>query len=460
MQNGRRWRITAVATILLGLLSPLSAPVQADAATATLTDVKTRLVYFTKAARGTDRALALNALASQSAIEAKLWTAFLGAWDAATTAQKLNYTPPAGLPDSGHTFVVLGGSLNSNGTLKTQTINRLKVAQAALAAYPNSAVLVTGGVPKSGVTEGQAMHDWLVANGIPEERITTETKSSSTVGNAKYSIAILAARPDVTSYTLISDASHLRRAGVLFDAAAMQVQEKNGREWNLTRIANVAYKDKTIANPASAATTTTIASEVASLLGLSGYSALVSKPPAKAKLTALSVTPPSARTYQVGAKLKTAGLRATAIFDNGAGSLVVTDKVSLKGYSASKVGTPKVTASYTADSVTKTASFTVSVTKAKATVGLKLSTTKAKKNKTRVTVKVKITSATGVAASGKVKFYSGTTKLKTATLKKGAASYKLPKFAKTGTKTITVKYSGSSTVTSGKGSTKLKVTKK
>lgn len=460
MQNGRRWRIIAAATILLGLLSPLSAPVQADAASASLTDVKTRLVYFTKAARTTDRALALNALAAQSAIDAKLWTAFLTSWDAATTSQSLNYTPPAGLPGSGHTFVVLGGSLNADGTLKAQTINRLTVAMTALAAYPNSAVLVTGGNAKSGVTEAQAMHDWLIANGIPEERITTEGKASSTVGNAKYSIAILATRPDVTSYTLISDASHLRRAGVLFDAAVLQTQEKSGREWNLTRIANVAYKDKTIVNPASSATTTTIASEVASILGLSGYSALVSKPPTKAKLTALTVTPPSVTTYQVGAKLKTAGLQATAIFDNGAGSLVVTDKVSLKGFTAAKVGTPKVTASYTADSVTKTASFTVSVTKAKASVGLKLSTTKVKKSKTRVTVKVKVTSATGVGASGTVKFYSGSTKLKKATLKKGAASYTLPKFTKTGTKTITVKYSGSSTVTSGKGSVKLKVTKK
>lgn len=460
MQNGRRWRIVAAATVLLGLLSPLTAPSTADAATATLTDVKTRLVYFTKAARTTDRALALNALASQSVLEAKLWTSFLTAWDAATTSQKLNYAPPAGLPDSGHTFVVLGGSLNADGTLKAQTINRLKVAQAALAAYPNSGVLVTGGNAKSGVTEGQAMHDWLVANGIPEDRITSETKASSTVGNAKYSIAILATRPAVTSYTLISDASHLRRAGVLFDAAVMQIEEKNGREWNLTRVANVAYKDKTIVNPASSATTTEIAAETASLLGLSGYSSMVSKPPAKAKLTALTVTPPTATTYQVGAKLQTAGLRATAIFDSGAGSLEVTDKVSLKGYSAAKVGTPKITASYTADSVTKTASFTVSVTKAKSSVSFKPSTTKVKKGKTRVTVKVKITSATGVGASGTVKFYSGTTKLKKATLKKGVASYKLPAFAKTGTKTITVKYSGSKTVTSGKAVVKLKVTKK
>ena len=460
MQQPRRRRIAAVATILLGLLSPLSAPAQADAATGTLTDLKARLVYFTTTSRATDRALALNALGTQSALEAKLWTSFLSSWDAANTSQKLNYTPPAGLPARGHTFVVLGGSLNSNGTLKTQTINRLKVARAALAANPNSAVLVSGGVPKSGVTEARAMHDWLLANGIADKRITTETKSSSTVGNARYSIAILAGRPEVTSYTLISDASHLRRAGVLFDAAVLQTQEKSGREWGITRIANVAYKDKTITNPASSATTTTIAAEVASLLGLSGYSGLVGRPPARAKLTALAVTPPKATTYQIGAKFQKTGLNATAVFDSGAGSLEVTDKVSLKGYDASKVGSPKITASYTADSVTKTATFTVSVTKAKSSVGLKLSTTKVKRNRTRVTVKVKVASATGVAASGTVKFSSGKTRLKTATLKKGTASYKLPKFTRTGTKTITVTYSGSKTVASAKAVVKLKVKKR
>lgn len=460
MQTSRRWRYTAVATILLGLLSPLAAPVPAEAATASLTDVKTRLVYFTKAARTTDRALALNAMTAQSALEGKLWTDFLASWDAASTSQKLNYTAPAGLPGDDHVFVVLGGSLNADGTLKAQTINRLQVAKAALDAYPHSGVLVTGGNAKSGVTEGEAMHEWLEDNGVADERIMTETRASSTVGNAKYSIAMLAARPDVTSYTLVSDASHLRRAGVLFDAAVLQVQEKNGREWGLARIANVAYKDKAVTLAASTDTTSTIAAEVASLLGLSGYSAMVSKPPAKATLTALAVTPPTATRYQVGAKLQTTGLAATAVFDNGAGSLVVTDKVTLKGFDASKVGSPKVTASYTAGSVTKTASFTVAVTKATAKVSLQLSATKAKKKSTRVTVKVKIGSVTGIGASGTVKFYSGKTKLKAVKLKKGAASYKLAKFTKTGTKTITVKYSGSKTVTSGKAVAKLTVTKK
>ena len=113
--------------------------------------MKTRLVYFTKASRTTDRTLALNALAGQSALEAKLWTTFLSDWDAATTSQKLNYSVPEGLPGGDHVFVVLGGSLNSDGTLKAQTINRLTVAKAALEAYPHSGVVVTGGwLPKDG----------------------------------------------------------------------------------------------------------------------------------------------------------------------------------------------------------------------------------------------------------------------------------------------------------------------
>ncbi len=461
MHSGRRWRIAAVTAILLSLLSPFAQPAhaQTQATTASLSDLKSQLVYFTKASQTTDRALTLNAISAKSAFEGKLWRNFLTAWDSATTAQKLNFVPPSGLPGTGHVFVVLGGSLNANGTLKAQTINRLKVARSALAAYPHSGVLVSGGAPRHGVTEAQAMRAWLLANGIAAGRITTETKSSSTVGNAKYSIAVLATKPAITSYTLISDASHLRRAGVLFDAAMLQTEEKNGREWNLSRIANVAYRDKTIINPASDATTTVIASEVAGLLGLSGYGDLVRKPPAKAKLTSLAVKPPSATTYQVGARLKTSGLQATAVFDNGIRSLVVTDKVSLTTYNASKVGTGKVTASYTANAVTKTASFPVTVTRASASVSLKLSTTNVKKSRTRATVKAKVTSATGISTSGTVALYSGRAKLKTVTLKNGAAEYKLPTFASTGTKTITVKYSGSATVTSAQATAKLKVRK-
>ncbi|MCR8694710.1 YdcF family protein [Rhodococcus pyridinivorans] len=51
--------------------------------------------------------------------------------------------------------------------------------------YPELPIVVTGGVPRNDITEARAMKDWLVVRGIPPERITEETRSTSTVENAR-----------------------------------------------------------------------------------------------------------------------------------------------------------------------------------------------------------------------------------------------------------------------------------
>jgi uncharacterized SAM-binding protein YcdF (DUF218 family) len=294
--------------MLFSLLAPVSAPAATPLSQLSDTALQSRLLYLQRTGRTTDRALALNQLATRSGFEVGLWNNFLYNWDVATSSQVLNYSVPKGLPASGHVFVVLGASLSSSGTATTQLTNRLKVALKALAAYPNSKVIVTGGAPKNGHTEGEVMQAWLIANGVAASRIIAETRSSSTVGNASYSMAIIKQHPEFTSYTLISDGSHLRRAGVLFDAAALNQQQKDGVAWPIRRLLNVAYKDKTVSNPASDDTKSVIASNVAALLGLSSqYSSAVASPPARAVFTGLSVRP-TTTTYQVGAKLKSSAV--------------------------------------------------------------------------------------------------------------------------------------------------------
>jgi uncharacterized SAM-binding protein YcdF (DUF218 family) len=458
MNTFGRWRVIAVAIALLfGLVWPTSAP-SASAGTLSNAALRSRIVYFQRTTRPTDQALALAEMAKRSAFEATLWNNFLAAWTSANTSQKLNYTPPSDLPGQGHVFVVLGASLSSTGTVTTQLTNRLKVALTALAAYPNSKVLVTGGAPKNGHTEGQVMHDWLIAKGIADDRILTETKASSTVGNATYSMTMLKADATYTSYSLISDASHLRRASVLFDAAAMNLQVKAGQAWPIQRLANVAYKDKTITNPPTASTTSVIASNVASLLGLSSsYSAVVATPPAPAVLTALSVQP-TKTTYPIGSAFNRADLVATAIYDQG--SLVVTNAVKVTSFDPTTVGADKVWVGYTDGKVTKNTAFEISVVKASAKATVQPSTTTAKKKRTRVSLKVKITSATGVVTTGKVRILVGSKVVKTLTLKasaKGSVSYKLPKFTKTGTKVVKVTYLGSSKVFSTSASVRISV---
>jgi hypothetical protein len=79
-----------------------------------------------------------------------------------------------------------------------------------------------------------------------------------------------------------------------------------------------------------------------------------------------------------------------------------------------------------------------------------------KGTKVKVTATVK---AGGKAATGKVTFYNGTKKLKAVTLKKGKATYALPKsvYDKIGAKKITVKYAGSSKAKKKNASTTLNI---
>ena len=126
------------------------------------------------------------------------------------------------------------------------------------------------------------MRKWLIAKGISSARILVETKSSSTIGNAKYSIAMLSAAPKYTSYTLISDSSHIRRASVLFAAATLLVREKQGTDWSIKPVSNIAYMDLATAGrkPLSASSVAYTASNVASLLGvLPQLKKLVASPP-------------------------------------------------------------------------------------------------------------------------------------------------------------------------------------
>ena len=57
--------------------------------------------------------------------------------------------------------------------------------------YPNSKIVVTGGVPKNGVTEAGNMTNWLVEHGVAESWILPENQSTDTVENALFSTAIL-----------------------------------------------------------------------------------------------------------------------------------------------------------------------------------------------------------------------------------------------------------------------------
>jgi uncharacterized SAM-binding protein YcdF (DUF218 family) len=436
--------LRALGLVLVLLFGLVMAPTTAAEAatklsTQSVSTLRTQLVYYQGYGWGIEKQLALNALNSKSSFEAKQWRSFLASWDRTVTSQKLYYSTPANLPTSGHVFVVLGAGGEKLG-------RRVTLAKQSLDAYPNSKVLLSGGVPRdNGDTEADLMKASLLEQGIDASRILLERASSSTVGNAKNSMAILQSHPELTSYTLISDASHLRRATVLFLAASTKIQYDTGRSWPIRQLANLAYSDSTVTAAANTSTRTYIAANVASVLGLTtGFTTTARKPPAHPKLTGISVKGRSR--YQVGSRLIRSKLTVTAKFDQG--NLNVASIAKVKGFSAAKVGKRKVTVSYSFRGVTKKATFKLSIVKASTKATVHLSSTSTSRKHARLKVAVRVTSATGIRPAGKLAFYAAGKLLKTVTLKAGKAFFCYPKFK--GIKTLRVVYAGNSKLNSSR----------
>jgi len=115
-----------------------------------------------------------------------------------------------------HAFIVLGYALAEDGTMQDELIGRLEVAKASAIKYPESYVLVTGGVEKNGWTEGRRMRDWLIDNGIAEERIIVEEEARNTAGNAENSFEMLYKEYDVETVSLITSQYHLKRGSIFY----------------------------------------------------------------------------------------------------------------------------------------------------------------------------------------------------------------------------------------------------
>ena len=201
------------------------------------------------------------------------WRTFMALWEGWEQGMPLAYDPVTlDVPDAGHAFVVLGSALSKSAEVTEKFRRRLALAALALDANPGSVVLISGGAPKATITEAAAGRRWLIDAGIDPARILTEEKSASTIGNARYSVPILRAK-GITSYTLVSDASHLRRASILFAAARLQIETGINRVIGLTPTTPLAFDDYAPSpvkpeGPIDATSRATITDEVKSLLGL------------------------------------------------------------------------------------------------------------------------------------------------------------------------------------------------
>ena len=186
---------------------------------------------------------ALDRLSRRSPKRASRYADFFAEWDALDQGATVTYDSAAlQVPQTGHAYVILG-------SVAADMANRCAAALPGILANPNSIVVVSGAPVRQGKTEAAWMRDWLVANGVAAKRIVLDEKAASTIGNAVNAVRILwnrgrvVASRRITSYTLVSDESHLRRAGILFRAALARKRDEKRDDRTLTATVAVAHND-------------------------------------------------------------------------------------------------------------------------------------------------------------------------------------------------------------------------
>ncbi|MEY2195053.1 ElyC/SanA/YdcF family protein [Neobacillus sp. BF23-41] len=158
-----------------------------------------------------------------------------------TMKEKFNVDVPANLPSKDHAIVILGYALGEDASMKPPLIERLKAGLAIANKYPNSKIIVSGGVPKQGITEADAMSKWLISQGVAKERIILENNSTDTVENGLFSTAILE-KEKLKDVTLVTSASHMRRALSVFKEASDFYDKMNGKKTD-RNFTNMVYLD-------------------------------------------------------------------------------------------------------------------------------------------------------------------------------------------------------------------------
>lgn len=134
----------------------------------------------------------------------------------APSAQPLGFRGPQ------TAIVVLGYGLLPDGEMRPELISRLHAGYVQALLAPLSPIIVTGGNPRSGVTEAQAMADWLIGHGIPAERVHIEAEAVSTAQNAERSARIMR-DIGMRDAVVVTSADHIDRAAALFGDAGVAV---------------------------------------------------------------------------------------------------------------------------------------------------------------------------------------------------------------------------------------------
>jgi uncharacterized SAM-binding protein YcdF (DUF218 family) len=117
---------------------------------------------------------------------------------------------------TGEVLVVLSGSALEDGIIGESSYWRCAYAVRAYRQTPFSRVILSGGGPFHAAS---AMRDFVVAEGVPSERVTVEDRSTSTHESAVYLKELLASTPGTivlltSDYHMFRSVRALRKAGL------------------------------------------------------------------------------------------------------------------------------------------------------------------------------------------------------------------------------------------------------
>ncbi len=120
------------------------------------------------------------------------------------------------------TLIVLGAKVNGR-TPSLMLRGRLEVAFDYLQAHPNAVCIVSGGQGSDeACSEAEAMAEYLIAKGIPAERILLEDRSTSTFENIQYSLEIIREKGLSENLAIATQEFHQYRAATLARRAGAQ----------------------------------------------------------------------------------------------------------------------------------------------------------------------------------------------------------------------------------------------
>lgn len=108
--------------------------------------------------------------------------------------------------------IILGNMLLDDGSFSKAMKRRLELTIKLNSELNPDIIILSGGManPRAGAAESHKMYDYLLTQGIPEEKLIKEDRSLSTVQNAKYSVPIaLSFNPDTV--ILCSSKEHIIR---------------------------------------------------------------------------------------------------------------------------------------------------------------------------------------------------------------------------------------------------------